>query len=81
MVKNPTANAGDAGSVPGAGRPLGVASGTPPQCASLEKAPWTEGPGGLRSVGAHAGRVQLSAAPGGCESPQLPCLIPRVGYD
>ena len=59
----------------------GVGSGTPPQCASLEKAPRTQGPGGLRAAGAHAGPVQLSAAPGGCESPRLPRLIQRVGHD
>ena len=35
MVKNPPANAGDTGSVPGLGRPLGGGNGNPLQYASL----------------------------------------------
>ena len=41
MVKNPPANAGDEGSLPGSGRSSVLAW----------RIPWTEGPGGLQSVG------------------------------
>ena len=37
MVKNPTANAGDAGSIPRSGRSSGGENGNPPQYSCLEK--------------------------------------------
>ena len=36
MVKNPTANAGDAGLIPGSGRSLGEGNGNPHQYSCLE---------------------------------------------
>ena len=36
MVKNPPANAGDTGSIPGSGRSPGGANGNPPQHSCLE---------------------------------------------
>ena len=36
VVKNPPANAGDAGSIPGSGRPPGGGNGNPFQCSCLE---------------------------------------------
>ena len=36
VVKNPPANAGDVGSIPGLGRPLGVENGNPLQYSCLE---------------------------------------------
>ena len=49
MVKNPAANAGDGGSLPGSGRP-------PEEMATHSsilawEIPWTEEPGGLQSMG------------------------------
>ena len=35
MVKNPPANAGDVGSIPGSGRSLGGGNGNPLQCSCL----------------------------------------------
>ena len=46
--KNPCANAGDAGSIPGSGRSPGGRNGNPLQCSGLED-PWTEEPNGLGS--------------------------------
>ena len=49
VVKNPPANAedaGDVGSIPGSGRSPGVGNGNPLQYSCL-KIPWTEEPGGL----------------------------------
>ena len=53
MVKNPPANAGDAGSVPGPGRSPGEGNGNvaPHSSALAWKTPWTEEPGGLQSMG------------------------------
>ena len=51
MIKNPPANAGNAGDmslIPGFGRPLGEGNGNPLQNSCLE-IPWTEEPGGLYS--------------------------------
>ena len=53
MVKNPPANAGDAGdtgSIPGSGRSPGGGNGNPFQDSCLRN-PRTEGPGGLQSTG------------------------------
>ena len=49
MVKNPSADAGDAGSIPGSGRYPGEGNGNPLQY-SWEIS-WTEEPGGLQSTG------------------------------
>ena len=50
MVKNPPVNAGDVGSIPGLRRSPGGDMAT---CSSVLawEIPWTEGPGGLRSMG------------------------------
>ena len=50
VVKNPPANAGDTGSIPGSGRSPGEGNGNPLQYSCLE-IPWIEEPGGLQSVG------------------------------
>ena len=50
VVKNPLANAGDVGSIPGPGRSPGVRNDNPLQYSSWE-IPWTEEPGGLQSMG------------------------------
>ena len=48
VVKNPSANAGDADSIPGSGRSPGVGSGKTLQYSCLENS--MEEPGGLQSV-------------------------------
>ena len=50
MVKNPTANAGDADSIPGRGRPLEKEMATHSSILAWEIS-WTEEPGGLQSMG------------------------------
>ena len=50
MVKNPLANAGDAGSIPGLGRSLEEETATHSSLLARE-IPWTEEPGGLQSMG------------------------------
>jgi len=50
VVKNPPANAGGMGSIPGSGRSPREGNGNPLQCSCLGN-PWTEEPGGLWSVG------------------------------
>ena len=50
MVKNPPAEAGDEGSIPGSGRSPGEGNGNPSSILAWE-IPWTEEPGGLQSVG------------------------------
>ena len=50
MVKNPPANAGDVGSIPGLGGSPGEGCGKPSQY-SAWRIPWTEEPGGLQSMG------------------------------
>ena len=50
MVKNLSANARDAGSIPWSGRPPGEGNGNSLQYSCLEN-PWTEEPGGLQSLG------------------------------
>ena len=47
MVKNPSANAEDVGSIPGSGRSSGEGNGNPLQHSCLENP--TEEPGGLYS--------------------------------
>ena len=49
-VKNLPTNAGDAGSIPGRGRSVGVGNGNPLQESCLE-IPWTEELGGQQFVG------------------------------
>ena len=44
-------NVGDLGSIPGLGRSPGKGHGNPLQYSCLENPPWTEEPGGLRSMG------------------------------
>ena len=50
VVKNPPANAGDLGSIPGSERSPGEGNGNPLQYSSLEIL-WTDEPGGLQSIG------------------------------
>ena len=50
VVKNPPANAGEMGSIPGTGRSPAERNGNPFQYSCL-KIPWTEGPGRLQSMG------------------------------
>jgi len=47
-IKNPSANAGDTGSIPTLGRTPGEGNGNPSGIPAWE-IPWTEGPGGLQS--------------------------------
>ena len=47
MVKNPPANAGDAGSIPGSGRSPGGGNGNPFQYSCLKNPMDREEPGGL----------------------------------
>ena len=49
VIKNPPANAGDTGSIPGSGRYPGVGNGNPLQY-SCWKISWTEEPGRLQSI-------------------------------
>ena len=48
MVKNPLANAGEEGSIPGGEDPLEKEMATPSSILARES-PWTEEPGGLQS--------------------------------
>ena len=58
VVKNPPANTGDGGSIPGWGRPLEKGMAT--QCSILVwRIPWTEAPGGLQPVGSQS-RTRVS---------------------
>ena len=50
VVKNPPANEGDAGLIPGSGRSPGEGNGNPLQYSCLGNAQ-TEEPGGLQSMG------------------------------
>ena len=50
MVKNPLANAGNTGMIPGSGRSPGGGNGNPLQYSCLGN-PWTEEPGVLQSMG------------------------------
>ena len=50
MIKNPSAIAGDACSIPELGRCLRGGNDNPLQYSCLEN-PWTEEPGGLQSMG------------------------------
>ena len=59
MVKNPPANAGDAGLIPESGRSSGEGNGNALQYSCLEN-PWTEEPGGLQSTGSQSVRHDLA---------------------
>ena len=59
MVKNPPANTGDIGSIPGSGRSLGEENGNPLQYSYLGN-PWTQEPGMLQSTGSQKSRTPLS---------------------
>ena len=61
MVKNPPANVGDAGSIPGQGRSPGKTNGNPFQYSCWE-IPWTEEPGGLLFTGSQKNQTQLSVS-------------------
>ena len=50
VVKNPPANAGDMGSIPGLGRSPGERNGIPLSIIAW-RIPWTEEPGRLQSMG------------------------------
>ena len=50
VVKNPPANTGDAGSIPGSGRYPGETNGNPPQYSCLGN-PMDREPGGLQYMG------------------------------
>ena len=56
MVKNPPANAGHVGSMPGLIRSTGEGNGNPLQYSCLE-IPWTEWPGRLQSMGLQKGQT------------------------
>ena len=53
VEKNPPANAGDAGSIPGQEDPLEKGIANHSSTLAWEK-PWTEEPGGLQSTGSQA---------------------------
>ena len=57
MVKNLPATAGEAGSIPGLGRPLGGGKATHSSIL-VWRIPWIEEPGGLQSTGSQ--RVRQS---------------------
>ena len=59
MVKNPPANAGDEGWIPGPGRYPGEENGNPHQYPCLEN-PMDEEPGGLQSMGSKKSRTRLN---------------------
>ena len=58
VVKNPPANPGDPGLIPGSGRCPGEGNGTPLQYSCLENP--TEEPGGLQSMGSQKSQTHLS---------------------
>ena len=51
VIKNPLANAGDTGSIPGSERSPGGGNGNPLQYILAWKIPWTQEPGWLQSIG------------------------------
>jgi len=59
VIKNPPANTGDRGSIPGSGRSPGEGNGNLLQYSCLE-IPWTEEPGGLQSVELQKSWIPLS---------------------
>ena len=59
MIKNPPANAGDTGLIPGLGGSTGEGNGNALQYSCL-KILWTEELGGLQSMGSQKSQKQLS---------------------
>ena len=59
MVKNLTAKAGDAGSIPGSGRCPGEGTASLSSILAWE-IPWTKEPGGLQSMGSQRVRYDLA---------------------
>ena len=59
MVKNPPANAGDMGLIPGTGRFPGEGNGNPSSILAWD-IPWTKEPGGLQSMGLKKSQTQPS---------------------
>ena len=59
MVKNPPANTGDVGSIPGLERSPGEGNGNHSSILAWE-IPWTEEPEGLQSMGSQKSQTQLS---------------------
>ena len=59
VIKNPPANTGDGGSIPGSGRSPGEGNGNLLQYSCLE-IPWTEEPGGLQSMELQKSWIPLS---------------------
>ena len=60
MVKNPPANAGEAGdtgSIPGSGRCPGEGKDNPLELVLAWRITWTEEPGGLQSLGSQKSRL------------------------
>ena len=60
VVKNPSANAGEADSIPGLGRSLEKEMATPSSILARTRIPWTEEPGRLRSMGSQRSQTKLS---------------------
>ena len=60
VVRNPPANAGDAGSIPGSGRSPEGGHGTHPNIPAW-RIQWTEKPGGLQSTGLQRARHDWSS--------------------
>lgn len=60
VVRNPPANAGDAGSIPGSGRSPEGGHGTHPNIPAW-RIQWTEKPGGLQSTGSQRARHDWSS--------------------
>ena len=59
VVKNPPANTGDVGSIPGLERSPGERNGNHSSILAWE-IPWTEEPGGLQSIGSQKSQTQLN---------------------
>ena len=59
MVKNPSVNTEDVGSIPGSERFSGEGNGNPLQYSCLEN-PMDTGPDGLESMGSQKSQIQLS---------------------
>ena len=59
VVKNPPANIGDVGLIPGPGRFPGGGNDNPPSILAW-KIPWTEEPGGLVSMGSQRVRAHMT---------------------
>ena len=60
VAKNPSANAGDVGSIPGSGRSSGEGNGNPLQYSCLGKPMDRRRPDGPESMGSQKSQIQLS---------------------